>query len=191
MGVSPPNVLHWDVATSPTEFRFVDEILITTMENEVLIYDLAKHRAHCVTKLAYDVLCNCNGHRNAQTIAARLKTDRVLVERALADLAEAGLLIPPPKRARRVRTDRRRVLKQLALTAGLGVVAPVVLSIAAPSVAEAASAPVACIPPGLCKKESAGTCCGPGGQTAGTCEVVMGKTFCARGMGTCSSHTCR
>jgi hypothetical protein len=128
------------------------------LENERLVYDTATERAHCLTPLAWDMLNLLDGKTSDAALARHfaISTDRVDV--TLAALGAAGLLSSPgPK------IDRGR--RQALL--GLAAAAPIVLSIVAPSVAEAASI-VTCVPFTTCVKP--GDCCGASGSDAKTCD---------------------
>jgi hypothetical protein len=172
----------------PNYFTSVHDVIVSELEQEVLIYDLGKHRAHCLSLPAYQVFRSCDGTRDQGDLAAFLKVELSLVERTVDELVRAGLVIPPRGHARRF--GRRRAMKQIALTAGLSVAMPMVWSIAAPSVAQAAS--VNCpTNPGGCKANNQGSCCGTAGGEAGTCIDFIGINFCARGAGSCGGDTCR
>jgi hypothetical protein len=140
--------------------RAIDRLLIEELDGEGLVYDLTHHRAHCVDALAVRVLRCADGRRAPSQLAAELGVDERAVRSALIGLAQAGLV-----RGRRVDLDRRRALRRLAI--GAAAVTPVVFSIIAPSVAEAASL-VACDPATACKQ--VGDCCGTSGSPARTCN---------------------
>jgi hypothetical protein len=171
-----------------TSFASVDDVIVSELGQEVLIYDLAKHHAHCLSMPAYQVFRSCDGTRDQGELAAFLKVELSFVERTIEDLVHAGLVFPPRGHARRF--GRRRAMKQIALTAGLSVAAPMVWSIAAPSVAEAAS--INCpVNPNGCTRRNVGSCCGTKDGEAGTCVDFFGANFCARGFGSCGGNTCR
>ena len=172
----------------PNSFTSVHDVIVSELEQEVLIYDLGKHRAHCLSLPAYQVFRSCDGTRDQGDLAAFLKVELSFIETTLDDLVRAGLVVPPRQHARRF--GRRRALRQIALTAGLSVAAPVVWSIAAPSVAQAASINCPVNPVG-CSKRNVGSCCGTKDGEAGTCVDFLGANFCARGFGSCGGNTCR
>jgi hypothetical protein len=169
-------------------FVSIHDVIVSELEQEVLVYDLDKHHAHCLSLPAYQVFRSCDGTRDQGDLAAFLKVELSLVERTIDDLVRAGLVIPPRGHARHF--GRRRAMKQIALTAGLSVAVPMVWSIAAPSVAEAASVNCPTKPSG-CKANNQGSCCGTAGGEAGTCIDFFGANFCARGFGSCGGNTCR
>ena len=111
--------------------------------------------------------------------------DEELVWLALGKLDEGGLL-DPPLGAARTDVGRRRLLKKMALTAGLSIALPAVWSIVAPTPAYAAST-VACFNAIGCMgaNQPAG-CCNNGGM-AGTCS---GPDACGGTSSTCAGQRC-
>lgn len=161
------------------------ELLFSELAEETLVYDFATHGAHCMTPLAAAVLRRCDGeHTAAQLVDAIASATKDEVDAALVALARAGLLLPPAPTA--VDRARRRVIGQLARTAALGVAAPLVWSIVAPSVAEAASR-ITCIPPAGCMGGGTG-CCGTSGGAAMACA---GNGTCSGVSLACTGQTCR
>ncbi len=109
----------------------------------------------------------------AQREIARALSDKAgqpvplaVVRVALEQLRAAELLLTPPRR--NVDAARRRVVSQLALSAGLGVALPAVWSIVAPTRAEAASATM-CVTATVCTAGSM-QCCGSPGSPAMSCS---------------------
>jgi hypothetical protein len=160
--------------------RASDRLVIEELDGEGLVYDLSTHRAHCIEPLALRVLRRANGRRSPRRLAAELGVDERAVRSALVGLAQAGLVRGP-----RVDLGRRRALRRLAI--GAAAATPVVFSIIAPRVAEAASA-VPCVPFGACKKQ--GDCCGTPGSPALTCN---GGLMCGNNgvPGACKDKICQ
>lgn len=130
-----------------------DGLLVETVGDETLVYDLERHRAHSLNRTASLVWSACNGERNPAAIARHLaaqvpdaSTD--VVEVALARLARAHLLAGPGSAM-----PRRTALRRLSLAAGL---LPVVSSILVPEPAQAAT----CAARGACCKVQADCCPG-------------------------------
>ncbi len=152
------------------------DLIVSELDGEALVYDFSSHRAHCLNPTAKAVFARCDGRTNAAQIARAVGADlgvtltEELVHVALDELAAAGLLEVSPRR-RFVDQARRRVLGQLALSAGLSVALPAVWSIVAPTRADAASR-VSCIPAASCMAVSSGTCCGTVGSPAMSCSGV-------------------
>jgi len=145
------------------------------MADEVLVYDSKRDRAHCLNKAAALVWRHCDGRSSVQTVlkalaAEGLPAERAVVQLAISELAKANLVeAVDPYEQLRFRS-RRTMLKQLGLMAAASVALPIVQSIVAPSVAEAAS--TACAPPG--------TPCTPAGPNAACCSNI-----CTGGSLTC------
>ena len=168
------------------------DTIVSELEDEVLLYDFETHGAHCVSKVAFRVYQLCDGKRTLRGIATELAqrgaaVSEVLVAQAVNELTTAGLLYPAPSgrtTGRAVDLSRRDAMKKMALTVGLSVAVPMVWSIVAPSVAEAAS--TMCVSTSACMGAgTSGVCCGTSGGSAGTCSGNM----CSIG-GSCFGLTC-
>jgi hypothetical protein len=107
-----------------------EALLTETVDDELLVYDLERDRAHCLTPAAAAVWRACDGERTPAQIARVAGLDEAVVAQALRELAEAHLLRAP---ARKKRGPSRRDVLVAA------VVAPLVLSISVPAAAQAAS----------------------------------------------------
>jgi hypothetical protein len=138
-------------------------LLVEELDDELLIYDLERHRAHCLNRAAALVWRGCDGRRAPAELAELLRAalgaevDEPVIEMALARLADAHLLDRVPRAATRG-PSRRQVVRSLALL-------PVVTSILAPSAAQAAS----CV--GLGRACARQNCC-PGLR----CTGILHKT---------------
>ncbi|MDQ1728105.1 MAG: hypothetical protein QOD33_230 [Pyrinomonadaceae bacterium] len=119
-------------------------LVVDDLPDEVLVYDLASNRAHCLNHTAALVWRACDGHTAAPEIARRLTAeldahfDEKLVWLALAQLEKLGLLdqsaVAP---ARFTQLSRRQLIRSLGLAAVVAV--PVVTSIVAPTAVQAAT----------------------------------------------------
>lgn len=103
---------------------------------ETLVYDLERHRAHCLNRTAALVWSACDGRRDAAAIARAIASEMPeasveLVQVTLVKLERAHLLADPVGAV-----PRRTALRRLTLAAGL---MPVVSSILVPEAAQAAS----------------------------------------------------
>lgn len=114
------------------------------LENETLIYDLTRNRAHCLNETAAFVWKNCDGRTTVPQMTEFLRkelnvsVDEKLVWLALDKLGKAHLLearITLPTEAGRM--SRREAVRKLGMGAALAV--PVVMSIVAPTAASAAT----------------------------------------------------
>jgi hypothetical protein len=154
-------------------------LLLTQLEDELLVYDLERHRAHCLNRAAAVVFERCDGKTSVRGLARALHeagqgpAEEALVWLALERLDKAHLLQTPLRDAREAsRLSRRELVRRAAVLAGL--LLPAVTSVVAPTPAEAAatctnncagkpfgtpcslSAPSNC----LCTCDGAGTCVG-------------------------------
>ena len=155
-----------------------DGLVVKELPDEMLVYDLERHRAHCLNQTAALVWKHCDGQTNAKEIAALLqkelkappgKLDERFVWLALDRLGKAHLLEErlgrPPEAAR---FARRELVRKLGLVGGLTVLLPLVTSIVAPTPAEAAATCVS-----SCTGQSPGTpctCCPPFDCITGVCD---------------------
>ncbi len=121
-------------------------IVTQKLPEELLIFDLDRHKAHCLNRAAAIVWRHCDGHTTTAEAAALLHnelglpSDERLVWLALDRLARARLLQEQPARPSPVMSEsnesRRQVLKQLGR---LTVLLPAVATILAPTAAHALS----------------------------------------------------
>ena len=119
----------------PTALR--TSVLVQEVDRELVLYDTARHVAHRLNGFTARVWNECDGRASVAEIARRVSTevepvDEEMVHVALDALREAGLLTEAGV------VTRRAALRRMAAVAG-GVVAPLVVSIAAPTPADALS----------------------------------------------------
>jgi Coenzyme PQQ synthesis protein D (PqqD) len=143
-----------------------EALLIEELPDELLVYDLERHRAHTLNRTAALVWRQCDGRTTIAEMAARLHreldlpADERVVWMALARLQRAHLLqerIATPGSS--ADYTRRALLRKLALAGGLTLLLPAVQSIVAPTVADAATV--------LTTHE-----CSQGGHTGQCCTIL-------------------
>ena len=131
-----------------------DDLTISTLDDEVLVYDPETRRASCLNSFAAGVLALCDGQSSASDITRELPfkdVDERMVWLALADLQKAQLLqdrISIPFNADG-RTNRRDLLKRIGI--GSAVAVPIVAGLALPAAAQGTScvgADQSCVPGG-------------------------------------------
>jgi len=150
-----------------------DGLTISTLDDEVLVYDPETRRASCLNSFAAGVLALCDGQSSAADITRELPfkdVDERMVWLALADLQKAQLLqdrISIPFNADG-RTNRRDLLKRIGI--GSAVAVPIIAGIALPAAAAHAT----------CVHEFGG--CDPGKQGKSVCcqglNCVTGEKIC-------------
>ena len=144
-----------------------DSLVVSQVEDETVVYDLTRHKAHCLNPTAALVWDNCDGETTIPEITRRL-ADRLgagfgdeLIGRALDQLEKAHLLEEPieaPARGKPI--SRRELLRRSSLAAGM---LPIVVSLVVPTAAIAANT---CIQPCIASNACRPTidlckCCGP------------------------------
>ena len=117
-------------------------LVVTELPDELLVYDLECHKAHCLNPTAALVFKHCDGRRSVAQIARILRreldvpADERLVWLSLVRLERARLLEEREAApAAAPRSSRRELLRRVGLVAAT---LPVVATILAPTPAEAA-----------------------------------------------------
>lgn len=138
-----------------------DDLIVKEMPDEVLVYDLARDKAHCLNRTAALVWNYCDGRTSAATMTGRLErelnvpVDERVVWLALNQLSKNHLLeeqiVPPPTMAG---INRRQMMRALGVAAVVAV--PVVISIVGPTPVQA----VSCFGAGAACTSSAQCCSG-------------------------------
>jgi hypothetical protein len=119
-------------------------LLIRELPDELLVYDLVQHRAHCLNRTAALVFRHADGTRSAAELARLPGADDDVVTLALEQLAAAGLIEASASDAARERPagmSRRELARRVGLAAAI--LLPAVVSIVAPTPAEALATCVA------------------------------------------------
>jgi hypothetical protein len=124
-------------------------ILIKELSHETLVYDLERHKAHCLNPTAAAIWKLCDGRRSAVEIASvmaeesRLPVDEPVVWYGVGQLAKAALMEFPRQRLDvRAGISRRDALGRIGIATAIAV--PLVTSIVAPTARAAVSCTVAC-----------------------------------------------
>ena len=157
-----------------------DGLVVKTVGDEVLVYDLERARAHSLDALAAAIWRQCDGRRPVAALAAAVRAETgvpvtaAAVEYGLAALGRARLLagerpVPGP--------TRRQVLARIGTAAAI----PLVLSITAPTAAQAQSGPPTptCIPQGGACSLTSLPCCPGLGWLASTLRSFRLLHSCA------------
>ena len=143
-----------------------ESILVQELSDEVLVYDLENHKAHCLNKAAAAVWEHCDGKNSISDIARLMgndlnpHSDERVVLYALDQLGKARLLekkISQPEG--KPGLSRRELMRKAGIAAMIAI--PVVTSILAPKALASAS--------------SCGSPCSPG---SAECVAIPNCTFC-------------
>jgi hypothetical protein len=135
--------------------------VVQALTDEVLVYDLERHKAHCLNHTAALVWKHCDGQTSVSEMVRLLEREMQapvpedVVWLALQQLGKARLLVErfhAPGGGDRM--SRREVMRRLGW--GAAVALPLVTSIVAPTAVEAAT----CLPTGLPCTTSAQCCSG-------------------------------
>ena len=138
-------------------------LIIKELPNETLVYDLETDKAHCLNETAARVWKNCDGRQTVaqlRELTEKETNSRVpeeMVWLALDQLEQFKLLETPVSQPPQISGMSRRQMIRLAGTAAIAV--PVIISIVAPSAAQAQSL----APPGAC-------CQNPSSCASGSCN---------------------
>lgn len=132
--------------------RRVDGLVFERIDRELLVYSPKTGESHALNATAALVYELCEGTTSREAMAAEvarrcgLPPDEAIVDLALADLTEAGLVLTDGSATPPV--TRRALIRRLGLTAIAAAMLPVVETIVMPSVA--AAAPLVVKLPGPC-----------------------------------------
>ena len=138
-----------------------DGLVVQALPDEVLVYDLERHKAHCLNHTAALVWKHCDGRTSVTGMVRMLEREMKtpvpedVVWLALQQLGKARLLAGEshaPETGKRM--SRREVIRRLGW--GAAVALPLVTSIVAPTAVEAAS----CLSTGAACTTSAQCCSG-------------------------------
>ncbi len=128
-----------------------DELVVEELPDEILVYDLKRHKSLCLNPTAALVWRRCDGRTSVAEVAALLEeqwaapTDEAVVWMALDRLGRAHLLSKPVTLpADESQYSRREVLRKLRRVAGISLLLPVIESIVAPLAAAQASGVEGC-----------------------------------------------
>ncbi len=140
------------------------ELEVQLLDNEALVYDLKRHRAHCLNKTAALVWHKCDGQTSLEEMASILEgelgspVDEELVRLILARLEKAHLVQKKsgsrPASTGYSRREFVEKMKKLGLVAS--VMLPLVTSIVSPIPAQAQT----CVPRNACWGAADCTPCG-------------------------------
>jgi hypothetical protein len=148
--------------------RRSDELIVTELADETVVYDLRRHKARCLNRTAALVWSFCDGKTSVSEMTRRLEErfgtalGDAWTRRALQQLDDAYLLDTPLDAPSGKRLSRRELLRKSSAAAAAAL--PVVVSLVVPTAAIAGNT---CFPPNCIRSSAcrAGVdvckCCGP------------------------------
>lgn len=128
------------------------DLIVEELADEVLVYDLTTDKAHCLNRMSALIWRNCDGKKSESEIAEVLEQELEspvsvqVVLLGLEELASYGLLKSEPNEEGelpKATVSRRRLVQNLGLAAALSL--PLIMSISAPTAAQAGSTTDPCI----------------------------------------------
>ena len=147
-----------------------NRLVTRDLGDELLVYDLERHKAYCLNQVAMQVFRHCDGETTIPDMALRignalgLPVDEQAVRLGLVRLEKAHLLDSPV--AQILHTSRREMLRTLGRAAA--VVVPLVTAITVPTSAQAQA--TGCLANGMpCMTNS--QCCSHNCQNTGSSFV--------------------
>jgi hypothetical protein len=163
---------------NPAALARNDELVVQDLPDEVLIYDLKSHKAHCLNTTAAFVWKHCDGQTTADEIARMMQQEWqvpvtedtvwfALNKLSKAELLQQRIVLPEAKAG----MSRRSAMRRLGLGALL---IPVVMTIVSPTAMAGSSIPAVCQ---SCIKKISGT------ADCGICLNVVGACFDNAGCG--------
>jgi hypothetical protein len=153
------------------------DLIVEELGEELLIYDIEADRGHCLSRTASRVWQRCDGRTPADSMSAQLDVDADAIGRALEQLAACGLLESPPELSldavQSGGTTRREVATKFVKAGAVAAAAPLIVSVAAPTPAQAQTAAfcaqfnsdMGC---GTCQQNDC-CCCTPAGGAGKLC----------------------
>src|SRR5262245_20800059 len=120
----------------------VKNLVVQSLDDELLIYDTNRNKAHCLNSGMRAVWEQCDGKSNLINILENLQKKNVkhltidYVRLALQQLLNEQLLEPSPANSVLTGISRREVFRKIG--AGALIALPVIASVAIPTPAEAA-----------------------------------------------------
>src|SRR5215470_15455001 len=160
-----------EMENNPTPSARIEEMVVQELPDEVLVYDLRNHKAHCLNRTAAFVWNRCDGRSTPDEIAEMMEkewqspvsVDAVwftLNKLSKADLLQERIVLPEAKAG----MSRRSAIRRLGIGA---LMIPAVISIVAPTAMAGSSIPPECQ---VCVKKSAGAC-------PAACSSLCGQCF--------------
>lgn len=147
------------------------DLIVEELGDELLVYDESVDRGHCLSPEAARVWRRCDGKTPADGLSRQLGLDSDMVARALKELEDCDLLEAPPELAvdgAAAGSTRRELAVKTAKVGAAAAVAPLIMSIVAPT----AEAALSCELVGGCLDNCGGTGSGCQGTACVCCQIA-------------------
>jgi coenzyme PQQ synthesis protein D (PqqD) len=167
-----------------------EELVVQELLDEVLVYDLRSHTAHCLNKTSALIWSHCDGKTTAAEISALLEKESgapvgedavwfALNKLSKANLLQEPIVLPQAKAG----MSRRSAIRRLGVGA---LMIPAVMTIVAPTAMAGSSIPPACA---ACvkKKDGVGAC---PSVCVGLCGTCFDNSGCGAGQEFPACQTC-
>lgn len=150
------------------------DIVTKEVADELLVYDLKTHQAHCLNQTAALIWKYCDGNTTVKEIAVLINNDlKLIVDEAVVWLAIERLIkaklidkeLGLPTGIQRL--TRRETIKRLGV--GFTVSVPIIMSIVAPAAAAAASTCISTLKTGCINDPGSPATCGDCADVVGKC----------------------
>jgi hypothetical protein len=144
------------------------DLVVEELGEELLVYDERTDRGHCLSAIAARVWRRCDGRTPAAGLSAQLDLDADTVERALDELEACELLQVQPEPSPNGGSTRRELAVKTAKVGAAAAVAPLIMSIVAPT----AEAALSCELVGGCLDNCGSTGSGCQGTACVCCQIA-------------------
>ena len=164
------------------------DLVVEELQDETLVYDLQRNKAHCLSPTAAFVWKHCDGRTGVLQVAKLLEqrlglpADEAIVWMALDRVERAHLLDQPlAQPGDGTRYSRRAMMRRLGAVGGISLLLPVVSSVVAPAAAQGGS----CITRGECRALVPPACTGQP-----VCAPPAGKCCLPKSSVECKEENC-
>ena len=149
-----------------------ENLVIQTVSNETLVYDLTSYKAHCLNETSAFVWSVCSGDTSIDDIARSIEVrfgqsvDADFVRLALSQLNERNLLSETGPDVLPMQ-DRRSAIRKIGLASAIAI--PAIASMVTPANALGTVSCTGCTSPGQCAvRPGCGNFCG----ASGNCDPI-------------------
>jgi hypothetical protein len=176
-----PGQVHQSASIAPVPpARPLSDFAYESVGDNVVLYDPELNRYHTVNGVAFDIWRRCDGTQSVEALSIAIGIPHDVVDAAVEQLGESGLL-EAPESAFESTVSRRRIVKLVAAGAIGAVGVPVVASITRVGPEASATDVVQC-PDGATTCTSTDCCCCHPPDKGGGCDCS-----CKASVGACGT----